>query len=62
MAEEKAALILYNQENEEKTLHPPRGPRLEPQKGKLSSKKSYSNKCKKHVYVEKSVGKKYITL
>ena len=38
MVEERAALILDSQENEEKTLHPPRGPRFEPQKGKLSSK------------------------
>ena len=38
MVEEKAALILDSQENEEKTLHPPRGPRFKPQKGKLSSK------------------------
>ena len=64
MVEEKAALILDSQENEEKTLHPPRGPRFEPQKGKLSSKNHtvtnvknmYNCICRK-----KSVGKKYIT-
>ena len=67
MVEEKAALILDSQENEEKTLHPPRGPRFEPQKGKLSSKNHtvtnvknmYNCICRKK---KKSVGKKYITL
>ena len=62
MVEEKAALILDSQENEEITLHPPRGPRFEPQKEKLSST-TYSKNVKitcTRICRKKSVGKKYI--
>ena len=54
-AESQKGAMVYSQENEEKTLHPLRGPRFEPQKGKLSSKNHTVTKCKKHVYVEKRV-------
>ena len=37
MVDEKSGLILDSQANEEKTLHPPRGPWFEPQTGKIST-------------------------